>query len=82
MDFIQSPSLFLRSTVAANAPAAVFFPFRAAASVAGASAAEAFLFGAMAVVAKEDSKSLGNRAMEQGRKEEDGIGAARRANGK
>ena len=65
---------------AADALAAVFFPFRAAASVAGASEAEAFLFGAMAVVAKENSKSLGTRAMEQERKEEDGTGAARRAN--
>ena len=77
---LQSPSLFLGSTAAADEPAAAFFPFRAAASVAGASVAEAFLFGAMAVVARENRKSLGARTMEQEREEEDGTGAARRAN--
>ena len=81
VDFAQSPSLFLRSVVAADAPAEAFFPFTAAASVADAVVAEAFLFGAMAVVAKESSTSSGARTMEKEREEEDATGAARRATG-
>ena len=85
-DFAQSPVLFFRPAAAADALAAVFFPFTAAASVAAAAVAAEHLLPAPFFIFKGKvaarAQSFGTRTMEGEREEEDDTGAARRANGK